>query len=166
MVNLRCCEIHEIKHDKIVESHILIDVMDLIFQTGVFPIHKSRGSEGIWLNPINTNGVDFFEKRLTLRGDGGVMLQIWDIGGQSISSKNLPNYIKGAHVIFICYDVTNRDSFDDLEDWLKRVHEIHTDENGQLSRRLPQIYIVGNKIDLIEAMVLSSFLLILYKNSN
>ena len=46
MVNLRCCEIHEIKNDKIVESHILIDVMDLIFQTGVFPIHKSRGSEG------------------------------------------------------------------------------------------------------------------------
>ena len=62
MVNLRCCEIHEIKEDKIVESHILIDVMDLIFQTGVFPIKASRGSEGNWLNPINTDGVNFFEK--------------------------------------------------------------------------------------------------------
>ena len=46
MVNLRCCEIHEIKNDKIIESHILIDVMDLIFQTGVFPVNPSRGSEG------------------------------------------------------------------------------------------------------------------------
>ena len=34
----------------------------LIFQTGVFPIHKSRGAEGNWLNPINTDGVNFFEK--------------------------------------------------------------------------------------------------------
>ena len=36
MVNLRCCEIHELKEDKIVESHILIDVMDLIFQLEFF----------------------------------------------------------------------------------------------------------------------------------
>ena len=62
MVNLRCCEIHEIKDDKIIESHILIDVMDLIFQTGVYPIKPSRGSEGNWLHPINTDGVNFFEK--------------------------------------------------------------------------------------------------------
>jgi len=62
MVNLRCCEIHEIKNDKIIESHILIDVIDLIFQTGVFPVNPSRGSEGNWLHPINTDGVNFFEK--------------------------------------------------------------------------------------------------------
>jgi predicted ester cyclase len=66
MVNLRCCEIHELKNDKIVESHILIDVIDLIFQTGVFPIHKSRGAEGNWLNPINTDGVNFFEKDINI----------------------------------------------------------------------------------------------------
>ena len=35
--------------------------MDLILQTGVFPIKPSRGSEGNWLNPINTDGVNFFE---------------------------------------------------------------------------------------------------------
>ena len=62
MVNLRCCEIHELKNDKIVECHILIDVIDLIFQTGVYPINKSRGSEGNWLSPINTDGVNFFEQ--------------------------------------------------------------------------------------------------------
>ena len=66
MVNLRCCEIHELKNDKIVESHILIDVIDLIFQTGVFPIIKSRGAEGYWLNPINADGVNFFEKDINI----------------------------------------------------------------------------------------------------
>ena len=44
MVNLKCCEIHELKNDKIVETHILIDVLDLIFQTGVYPINPSRGA--------------------------------------------------------------------------------------------------------------------------
>ena len=62
MVNLKCCEVHELKDNKIVESHILIDVLDLIFQTGQYPINKSRGSEGHWLTPINTDGVSFYEK--------------------------------------------------------------------------------------------------------
>ena len=62
MINLRCCEIYEIKGDKIIECHILIDVIDLIFQTGIFPIHKSRGTEGVWLHPINTDGVNHLEK--------------------------------------------------------------------------------------------------------
>ncbi len=62
MVNLKCCEVHELKDNKIIESHILIDVLDLIFQTGQYPINKSRGSEGHWLTPINTDGVSFYEQ--------------------------------------------------------------------------------------------------------
>ena len=62
MVNLKCCEVHELKDNKIIESHILIDVLDLIFQTGQYPINKSRGSEGHWLTPINTDGVNFYEQ--------------------------------------------------------------------------------------------------------
>ena len=66
MVNLKCCEIHELKNDKIVETYILIDVIDLIFQTGVYPINPSRGAEGNWLSPINTDGVNFYEKNLEI----------------------------------------------------------------------------------------------------
>ena len=64
MVNLKCCEIHELKNDKIIESHILIDLIDLIHQTGKCPINSSRGAEGSWLPPINTDGVNFFEKNM------------------------------------------------------------------------------------------------------
>ncbi len=32
MINLKCCEIHEIKNERIIESHILIDVMDFLRQ--------------------------------------------------------------------------------------------------------------------------------------
>ena len=59
MVNLKCCEIHELKDNKIIESYILIDLIDLLIQTGTNPLNNSRGSEGNWLNPINTDGVNF-----------------------------------------------------------------------------------------------------------
>ena len=62
MINLRCCEIHEIKNGKIIESHILIDTLDFIRQLGIWPINKSRGSEGSWYGPYNTDGLDFYEE--------------------------------------------------------------------------------------------------------
>jgi GTPase SAR1 family protein len=39
---------------------------------------------------------------------------VWDIGGQSISSKMLPNYVKGSQLIWLCYDITDPQSFADL----------------------------------------------------
>lgn len=44
-----------------------------------------------------TIGLDFFLKRVNLPGYE-VTLQIWDIGGQSIGSKMLTNYIYGSNV--------------------------------------------------------------------
>jgi Ras-related protein Rab-28 len=61
-----------------------------------------------------TIGCDFYEKRVVLRGDLAVKLQVWDIGGQSISSKMLPKYILNSHMIYLCYDVTDPQSFADL----------------------------------------------------
>ena len=58
MINLKCCEIHELKDNKIIESYILIDLIDLLIQTGTNPLNNSRGSEGNWLNPINTDGLN------------------------------------------------------------------------------------------------------------
>ncbi|KAH8054033.1 GTPase [Aureococcus anophagefferens] len=64
-----------------------------------------------------TIGLDFFIKHLILPGDVHVAMQTWDIGGQSISSKMLHNCIFGAHAILLCYDITNYESFANLEDW-------------------------------------------------
>ena len=46
--------------------------------------------------PVQTIGLDFMLKRLDLPGNTHVALQIWDIGGQSIGSKMLGNYIFGS----------------------------------------------------------------------
>jgi len=60
-------------------------------------------------------GCDFFEKRVVVRaGEVAINLQAWDIGGQSISSGMLSNYILGSQMIYLCYDITDPQSFADL----------------------------------------------------
>eukprot|EP01041_Mallomonas_annulata_P008219 gene8219-16896_t len=63
-----------------------------------------------------TIGVDFFIRRLILPPSKHIALQIWDIGGQSIGSKMITNYISGANAVLLCYDITNYESFANLED--------------------------------------------------
>ena len=52
-------------------------------------------------------------------GDVSVAVQLWDIGGQSIGGKMIKNYIYGAHAVLLCYDISNYQSFQNLEDWLR-----------------------------------------------
>ena len=70
-----------------------------------------------------TTGCDFFEKRLAIRGDKTVVLQLWDIGGQSIASAMLSKYLHDAQVVLLAYDTTDPQSFADLEDWLEMVRK-------------------------------------------
>jgi hypothetical protein len=48
-------------------------------------------------------------------------VQVWDIGGQSIGSKMISNYIFGAQVVLLVYDITDYQSFQNLEDWYRLV---------------------------------------------
>ena len=100
-----------------------------------------------------TIGLDFFEKRVTIRGDLSLNLQVWDIGGQSIASAMLAKYIYGAQVVFLCYDVTDRQSFDDVSDWLALVRRVFVDPVASAGAAVvrpspPKLYLVGNKVDL------------------
>jgi len=89
-----------------------------------------------------TIGLDFFIKRLTLPGDIGVALQIWDIGGQTIGGKMINNYIFGAQAVLLVYDITNYESFQNLEDWYRLVKKTFDKD------QLPYVALVGNKSDL------------------
>ena len=62
-------------------------------------------------------------------------MQMWDIGGQSISSKMLHNYIFGAHAILLCYDITNYESFANLEDWRAPAPDTAARRGGARDRR-------------------------------
>ena len=73
-----------------------------------------------------------------------VALQIWDIGGQTIGGKMIGNYIYGAHAVLLCYDITNYQSFQNLEDWYRLVRRTFADG----SRPMPYVTLIGNKTDL------------------
>ncbi|KAG9479708.1 ras-related protein Rab-28 isoform X2 [Eleutherodactylus coqui] len=90
-----------------------------------------------------TVGLDFFLKRITLPGNLNVTLQVWDIGGQTIGGKMLDKYIYGTQGVLLVYDITNYQSFENLEDWFSMVKKVNEESETQ-----PFVALVGNKIDL------------------
>ncbi|KAH3786272.1 ras-related protein Rab-28-like [Dreissena polymorpha] len=89
-----------------------------------------------------TIGVDFFLRRIVLPGNVHVALQVWDIGGQTLGGAMLENYIYGCHGALLVYDITNHNSFDNLDDWFGSIKKVLGKE------RMPHLALVGNKIDL------------------
>lgn len=53
-----------------------------------------------------------------------LFLQIWDVGGQSISANMLGKYIYDANCIIFVYDVTNSASFESITDWVAIVKKL------------------------------------------
>lgn len=99
-----------------------------------------------------TIGVEFFEKRVYLRGDKAMLLQVWDIGGQSFGSKMLGPYVFRSDGVFLCYDITDADSFQDVSNWLEFVQRsvsAGVAGAGARTAAMPKLYLLGNKVDLV-----------------
>jgi Ras-related protein Rab-28 len=79
-----------------------------------------------------------------------LLLQIWDIGGQSITSKMVGKYITGANAVLLCYDITSTETFENLSDWLgvvKTAVAARTAKTG-VPVPFPLLALVGNKTDI------------------
>lgn len=95
---------------------------------------------------ISTIGVDFKIRTITL-GGRTVKLQIWDTTGQERFRTITSSYYRGAHGIFLVYDVTDKVSFNNVKQWL-----------GEIDRYACQNvnkFLVGNKSDLVDKRVVS-----------
>ena len=89
-------------------------------------------------NYITTIGVDFKFKTLLLKGKT-IKIQIWDTAGQERYRSMTTAYYRGANAIIICYDITNHESFDNLNKWISDVKKFANDDT--------EIFIYGNKMD-------------------
>lgn len=69
-----------------------------------------------------------------------VVYQIWDTAGQENYRGMAPMYFNGSHAALCVFSVTDRESFDSIDDWVESIHQ-RTDD--QLI-----IFLIGNKIDL------------------
>lgn len=54
---LRYGEVHRMVGDRIAESTVLIDVLDVIRQAGFWPVGPSLGTEGLWPAPFTADGI-------------------------------------------------------------------------------------------------------------
>ena len=92
------------------------------------------------LNSKPTLGIDFATKLVRL-DNHIIKLQLWDTAGQERYSTFSGNYYRAAQAAILVYDVTRRESFDHLENWvdLLSLHVSITDI---------VILLIGNKTDL------------------
>uniref|UniRef100_S4RKZ6 small monomeric GTPase n=1 Tax=Petromyzon marinus TaxID=7757 RepID=S4RKZ6_PETMA len=86
-----------------------------------------------------TIGVDFKVKTIAVDGNKA-KLAIWDTAGQERFRTLTPSYYRGAQGVILVYDVTKRDTFLKLENWLSEL-ETYTTRSDIVKM------LVGNKID-------------------
>lgn len=113
------------------KSNILLRYTDNVFNDSFLP----------------TIGVDFKIKNMTVNNQR-VKLNIWDTAGQERFKTITSTYYKGSHGIVLVYDITDRESFNNINNW---INEVKRNASGNVSMLL-----VGNKCDLEDERVVST----------
>ena len=88
---------------------------------------------------LTTIGLDFRLKKINLKDNRKIKVQIWDTAGEDRFRAITKNYYKGANGILLIYDVTDQQSFEHVRDWIDKIKEESSEEII--------IYLVANKID-------------------
>ncbi|KAI3450329.1 hypothetical protein Pfo_006994 [Paulownia fortunei] len=91
------------------------------------------------LESKSTIGVEFATRTLQIEGKT-VKAQIWDTAGQERYRAITSAYYRGAVGALLVYDITKRQTFDNVQRWLRELRD-HADSNIV-------IMMTGNKSDL------------------
>ena len=106
-----------------------------------------RFVDDIWNDTfVPTIGVDFKIKTFNI-DEKKIKMQIWDTAGQERFKNIIASYNRGAHGILLIYDVTDKESFKNLSNWL-----IEIEKNA--SKNVLKV-LIGNKTDLEEKRVIT-----------
>ena len=94
-------------------------------------------------NPFNetyepSEGIDFISKNIRFNGLN-IRIQIWDSAGQEKYRGLIPSYVRNSSLVFIVYDVSHHETFDNVEKWISFVKNFE---------KKTTIILCGNKIDL------------------
>jgi len=87
-----------------------------------------------------TIGVEFGARMITIEKQL-IKLQIWDTAGQESFRSITRSYYRGAAGALLVYDITRRDTFNHLTQWLKEARQ-------NSSHQDMVIMLIGNKKDL------------------
>ena len=90
---------------------------------------------------------DKFEKIIKLDNDKELKIEIWDTAGQEKYRVVNKIFIKNSKIALLVYDITNRNSFEQIDYWYKTIKDLNPFE---------VIFgVVANKIDLYKKQIIS-----------
>lgn len=85
-----------------------------------------------------TIGVDFSSKIIVSKNKK-IKIQMWDTAGQEKFQSIISSYFRKVTCVILVYDISNRNSFNNLNNWLRIIRNNSTNN--------PYIILVGNKND-------------------
>ena len=89
-----------------------------------------------------TIGVEFGTKIIQLKDGKKVKMMLWDTAGQERFRSITKSYYIDIVGAFLIFDITNSDSFLNLNYWIEQI-------NSKINNKCGVIYILGNKTDSI-----------------
>ena len=95
-----------------------------------------------------TIGLDFKDKIETLDNEERVKIILYDTNGQERYKSISFNMLKNADAVLLFYDITDKESFDSIKDWIQSIYEFKDKE-------FPLV-LIGNKIDKEEDRVITT----------
>ena len=102
----------------------------------------NRYIKGKFSDNITSNlGVNFSYKNLTFNKTQKIMLKLYDTCGQEKYRALVKSYYKNADGVLFIFGLDDKESFDNIKDWMERFNEECKIEN------IPKV-LVGNKCDL------------------
>ena len=103
--------------------------------------------KGIIEQTIPTIAVEFCTKEIELYDGTKIKVQLWDTAGEERFKSLAMTYYRKAYGILLLFDVTKKSSFMACKNYLEEVR-INSDKKCV-------IYLVGNKIDLVDERVIT-----------
>lgn len=72
---------------------------------------------------VSTVGIDFKYKVITIDTPNSarpatIRLELWDTAGQERFKSITTSYLRGAQGILVCYDITDRKTFQRVDSWM------------------------------------------------
>jgi small GTP-binding protein len=89
----------------------------------------------------STLGVEFLAKTVQTERHR-IQLQLWDTAGQEVFRSVTRGYYRGSAGALIVFDLTTRESFESVEQWLQDIRDV--------ARADVVTVLIGNKADLTE----------------
>ena len=131
-------------HNGFEEENSVGEVFKIVFM-GDSGVGKTNIMSRFARNAFNINskptiGVDFALKNVKI-GPYLIRLQLWDTAGQERYKTFTSTYFKDAQGIIFVYDVTNKESFENIGKWINNAKtHIDLETNATI--------LLGNKVDL------------------